>query len=88
MAPQELKFSILHDLYLMNMVSVFPRSKAAYLAISKNRLISRLKKKCYKGYQSQNMKLIELELHGTSVAEKILFKWAICSEYGFGILAV
>ncbi len=44
MAPQELKVYILHDLYVESMVSVFPGSKTAYLAISKNRPISRLKK--------------------------------------------
>ncbi len=43
-APQELKFYILHDLYLVNMVSVLPRSKTAYLIISKNRPMSRLNK--------------------------------------------
>ncbi len=41
----ELKFYILHGLYVLNMVSVLPGPKTAYLAISKNRPISRLKKK-------------------------------------------
>ncbi len=45
MAPQELKFYILHDLSVMHVVSVLPRSKTAYFTISKNRRIFRLKKK-------------------------------------------
>ncbi len=46
--PQELKLYILHGLCVVNMVSVLSVSKTAYLAISKNRPLSRLKKKCYK----------------------------------------
>ncbi len=45
MAPQELKMYILHDLCVVSMVSMFLGSKTAYLDISKNRPISRLKKK-------------------------------------------
>ncbi len=40
MAHQELKTYNLHDLWVMNMVSVFPMSKTAFLIISKNRPIS------------------------------------------------
>ncbi len=45
MAPQELKFYISHGLCVMNMISVFPRSKPAYLVIAKKGPISGLKKK-------------------------------------------
>ncbi len=45
MAPQDLKIYILHDLCVMIMISVFPRSKTAYLVISENRPLPRLKKK-------------------------------------------
>ena len=82
MAPQELEIYILHDLYLVNMVSVLPRSKTAYLAISKNRPNSRLKKNVTKG--SKIMKLTEVELQGTSRAEIIYFTLSMCNEYGFG----
>ncbi len=44
-APKDVKIYILHDLYVVNMVSVLPGSKTAYLAISKNRPISIWKKK-------------------------------------------
>ncbi len=88
MAPQELKIYIPYGLYGVNMVSVFARSKTADLVMSKNRLISRLKKNCYKGDKNKNMKSIEVELHGTSGAEKIYFTWSMCGEYGFGILTV
>ncbi len=45
MAPQALKFYILHDICVVSLVSVFPRSETAYLSNSKNRPISKLKKK-------------------------------------------
>ncbi len=47
MAPQELKNYILHDVYVMDMVSARPGSKTAYFVISKNRPISRLKTKMF-----------------------------------------
>ncbi len=72
MAPQELKIYILHDLYLVSMLSVFPRSKTGYLIISKNRPISILKK------------LTEVELQGTSRDENLYLTWSLYSKYGFG----
>ncbi len=86
MAPRELRIYIPHGLYVLNMVSVFASSKTATLVISKNRLISRLKKKCYKGDLKKYMKSIEVELQGTSGAERKYFTWSMCGEYGFGIL--
>ena len=61
MVPQELKLYISHDLYPVSMVSVLPGSETAYLIISKNRPISRLKKKnVIRG--GKNMKLTEVGL--------------------------
>ncbi len=72
MTPQALKFYILHDLSLVSMISVFPRSKTAYLIIPKNRPISRLKtKNVIKG--GKNMKLTEAGMQGTSGAEILYF---------------
>ncbi len=34
------------------------------------------------------MKLIEVELYGTSRAEILYFALSLCSEYGFGTLVV
>ncbi len=86
MAPQKLKIYILHDVCVVSMISVFPRSKTVYLVISKNRPISRSKKKIIKG--DKNMKFIEVELQGTSEAEFLYFAWSISSEYGFDTLKV
>ncbi len=63
---------ILHDLCVVIMISVFPRSKTAYFGISKNRPISRLKKK-YVIKGDKNIKFTELELQGTSGAEILYF---------------
>ncbi len=65
------------------MVSVLARSKTAYLIISKNRPISRLKKNVIKG--DQNMKLTEVERYGISRAENLYFTWSLYSTYGFGV---
>jgi hypothetical protein len=67
MVSQELKIYILHDLYLVSMVSTFSWPGTAYLAIFKNRQISTLMKKVING--SRNMKLTQVELHGTSGAQ-------------------
>ena len=48
MPPQELKFYILHGLYVLNTFSVVSRSKTSYLVISKNPPISKIKKKNHK----------------------------------------
>ncbi len=65
------------------MVSVLPRSKTAYLIISKNRQIPKFcEKNVIKG--DKNMKLTENELQGTSRAEILYFAWSLSSEYGFG----
>ncbi len=69
MAPQELKNDILHHLCAVNWVPVFPRSKTAYLVISINPPMSKSKKKM----SQKNMKLSEVELHGTSRAEILHF---------------
>ncbi len=69
------------------MVSVLLWSKTAYLVISKNRPISRLKKKnVIKG--GKNMILTQVALQGTSGAEILYFARSLCSEYGFGTLEV
>ncbi len=71
----------------MNMVSVLPRSKTAYLIISKNRPISKLKKnKIIKG--DKNMKSTKVELQGTSRAKILYFARTLSSEYGFGTAKV
>ncbi len=83
MVPQQLKIYILHDLCVMIMISVFPRSKTAYFVIYKNRPISKLKEKhVIKG--GKNMKFTEVELHVTSRAEILYFTWPICNACGFG----
>ncbi len=72
MAHQKLEIYILNDLCVVSMVSVLPTSKTAYLVISKNRPISRLKKKNdIKG--DKNMKFTEVELQGTLGAEILYF---------------
>ena len=61
------------------MVSVLSRSKTAYLVISKNRPISRLKKK-YVIKGDRNMSLNEVE------REKKYFTRSLYSKYGVGAL--
>ncbi len=72
MAPQELKIYTLHDLFVVCMISAFPRSKTAYLVISINRPISKLKKKNVTK-EDKNVKLSEVELYGTSGAQNLYF---------------
>ncbi len=79
MAPQELKIYILHDLCVVCMISAVPRSKTAYLVISINRPMSKSKEKM----SLKNMKLSEVELHGTSRAEILYFACSLSSEYDF-----
>ena len=45
MPPQELKFYILHGLYVLNTFSVVSRSETSYLVISKNPRISKIERK-------------------------------------------
>ncbi len=80
MAPQELKLYILHNLCVLIMISVFPRSKTAYFGISDLEIEEKNVIK-----EVKNMKLSEIELHGTSRAEKLYFTISMCIEYGFGI---
>ncbi len=82
MVPQELKFYILHDLCVVSMVSVFPGSKTAYFIISKNRSISRLKKKSYKK-EVKNIYSTETELFCNLRAEKNILKSLCINEYDF-----
>ncbi len=66
------------------MILAIPRSKMAYLVKSKNRPISRLKKKnVIKG--NKNMKLTEVELYGTSRAENLYFTISMRNTYAFGV---
>ncbi len=66
MARQELKIYILHDLCVVFMISAVPRSKTAYLVISINRPMSKLK--------YHKTIISEAELHGTSIAENLYYE--------------
>ncbi len=69
MAPQQLKIYILHHLCEVIMVSVFRNLKRLIWRFPKIDRSRDWRKNIIEGYK--NMKLTEVDLHGTSTAEKI-----------------